>query len=192
MDKAAKDKLQRLEFKMAPVYFLAPALILFSIFVIWPILQSFWISFHNWSGFGEMTWAGLENYRTLFRDPKFAISIANNLKWFVFSLLAPVFGLVLALFLNQNIRGIRTMKSFFFFPFVINLVVIGLIFSWFYNPDLGLLAEIFKAFGMKPIPVLANDKIATYGIILASLWPQTAYCMILFLTGLTGSEHPGD
>lgn len=185
MEKATQDKLRRLEFKLAPVYFLAPAFIFFSLFVIWPILQSFWISFHEWSGFGEKTWAGLENYRTLFRDPKFHIALFNNIKWFVFSLLAPVFGLILALFLNQKIKGLRTMKSFFFFPFVINLVVIGLIFSWFYNPDLGLLAELFKAFGLKPIPVLANDKIATYGIILASLWPQTAYCMILFLTGLT-------
>ena len=185
MEKSTVDKLRRLEFRLAPIYFLAPALIFFLIFVIWPILQSFWISFHDWSGFGEMTWAGLENYRTLFRDPKFAVSIVNNVKWFFLSLLAPVLGLVLALFLNQQIQGIRTMKSLFFFPFVINLVVIGLVFSWFYNPDLGLLAEIFMAFGLEPIPILANDRIATYGVIAASLWPQTAYCMILFLTGLT-------
>nr|MDA3951768.1 sugar ABC transporter permease [Spirochaeta sp.] len=81
--------------------------------------------------------------------------------------------------------GIRFTKSLFFFPFVINLVVIGLIFSWFYNPDLGLLAAIFRRFGLKPIPVLANENLATYGIIVAALWPQTAYCMILYLTGLT-------
>lgn len=185
MEKATKDKLRRLEFKLAPVYFLAPALLLFSVFVIWPILQSFWISFHDWSGFGEKTWVGLKNYRHLIKDPKFGTSILNNVKWFVFSLLAPVGGLILALFLNQKTKGIRTMKSLFFFPFVINLVVIGLIFSWFYNPDLGLLAEILKGFGIKPIPILADENLATYGIIAASLWPQIAYCMILFLTGLT-------
>jgi len=185
MRKATKEAFRRLEFRLAPVYFLAPAMMFFSIFVIWPILQSFWISFHNWSGFGEMSWAGLQNYRTLFKDPKFTVSIANNVKWFVFSLMAPLGGLILALFLNQTVRGIRTVKSLFFFPFVINLVVIGLIFSWFYNPDLGLLAEIFKTFGIKPIPILADERLATYGIIVASLWPQTAYCMILFLTGLT-------
>lgn len=160
-------------------------MILFIIFVIRPVFQSFWVSFHDWSGFGEMSWAGLSNYKNLFKDPKFHIALSNTVKWFVFSLLAPVGGLILALFLNQSVRGIRTMKSLFFFPFVINLVVIGLIFSWFYNPDLGLLAEIFKLFGLKPIPILANDQIATYGVILASLWPQTAYSLILFLTGLT-------
>ena len=80
----------------------------------------------------------------------------------------------------------KIIKSFFFFPFVINLVVIGLVFSWFYNPDLGILASIFRLFGLKPIPILANENIATYGIIAAGLWPQTAYCMILYITGLTG------
>lgn len=185
MKKSAEYRWLRLQFTLAPVYFLAPAMILFTVFVLWPIVQSIWISFHEWSGFGEMTWVGLENYRRLFQDPDFAISLANNVRWLVLMLLAPVAGLAIALFLNQNVRGIRFMKSLFFFPFVINLVVIGLIFSWFYNPDLGLLAAIFERFGMEPIPVLANENLATYGIIVAALWPQTAYCMILYLTGLT-------
>jgi multiple sugar transport system permease protein len=175
----------RLQFALAPIYFLAPALILFSIFVIWPILQSIWISFHSWSGFGEMTWVGLANYRRLMGAEKFHISLANNVRWLVFMMLAPLGGLTIALFLNQSVRGIRVIKSLFFFPFVINLVVVGLIFSWFYNPDLGLLAAIFRNFGLKPIPVLADENLATYGIIAANLWPQTAYCMILYLTGLT-------
>jgi multiple sugar transport system permease protein len=160
-------------------------MILFTLFVLWPIVQSIWISFHEWSGFGEMTWVGLANYRELFGDADFHISLVNNVRWLVLMLLAPVGGLFIALFLNQNIRGIRMIKSLFFFPFVINLVVIGLIFSWFYNPDLGLLAEILRAVGLEPIPVLADENLATYGIILANLWPQTAYTMILFLTGLT-------
>ncbi len=100
-------------------------------------------------------------------------------------MLAPVIGLTIALFLNQQIRGMRILKSLFFFPFVINLVVIGFVFSWFYNPDLGLLAELFKLVGLTPIPILADENLATFGIIFAGLWPQTAYCMILYITGLT-------
>ncbi|MCG8451618.1 MAG: sugar ABC transporter permease [Spirochaetales bacterium] len=188
MKKETRNALKKWEFRLAPVYFLAPAFTLFSIFVLWPILRSFWISFHDWSGFGAMTWVGLSNYTKLFQDPKFAISIANNVRWLILSLMAPIAGLTLALFLNQEIRGIRLAKSLFFFPFVINLVVVGLIFSWFYNPDLGLLAALGEKMGIEPIPILANDQLATYGIILASLWPQTAYCMILFLTGLTSLD----
>lgn len=185
MKKSSEYRLLRLQFTLAPIYFLAPAMILFSIFVLWPIVQSIWISFHEWSGFGPMTWIGFENYQELFQDERFHVSLTNNIKWLVLMLLAPVGGLVIALFLNQNVRGIRLAKSLFFFPFVINLVVVGLIFSWFYNPDLGLLAALFRLVGLRPIPILANENLATYGIIVANLWPQTAYCMILYLTGLT-------
>ncbi|MGI9256014.1 MAG: carbohydrate ABC transporter permease [Salinispira sp.] len=185
MKKILNNRLQGLQFTLAPVYFLAPAFILFTVFVIWPIIQSIWISFHSWNGFGDMTWRGLQNYTELFGDPDFKISILNNVKWLLLSLLAPVIGLFIALLLNQQIRGMRVAKSLFFFPFVINLVVIGLIFSWFYNPDLGLLAELFRAIGLDPLPILADENLATYGIILAALWPQTAYCMILYLTGLS-------
>ncbi len=178
----------QIKYNLSPIFFLAPAMILFLGFVIWPVLQSIWISFNTWSGFGEMTWVGLQNYRDLFGDSDFYISIGNNFTWLILMLLAPVFGLTLALFLNQEIHGIRIAKSLFFFPFVINLVVIGLIFSWFYNPDLGILAAIARAIGQEPIPILADEKFATYGIILAALWPQTAYCMILYLTGLTSMD----
>ncbi|RKX86511.1 MAG: sugar ABC transporter permease [Spirochaetes bacterium] len=178
-------QLLELQYKLAPVYFLAPALILFSIFVIYPIFQTIWISFHEWSGFGPLKWVGIENYKTLFSDSRFYMSLKNNILWLLFMMLAPVIGLTIALFLNQQIRGMKLIKSLFFFPFVINLVVVGLVFSWFYNPDLGLLAELFKLVGLKPIPVLADENLATFGVIFAGLWPQTAYCMILYITGLT-------
>lgn len=185
MNKSSEYRLLRLQFTLAPVYFLAPALILFSVFVIWPIVQSIWISFHEWSGFGPMTWTGLDNYRELLVSERFHTAFANNVRWLVLMLLAPVGGLAIALFLNQRVRGIRIIKSLFFFPFVINLVVVGLIFSWFYNPDLGLLAAMSQQLGLEPISILGNENLATYGIIVANLWPQTAYCMILYLTGLT-------
>jgi multiple sugar transport system permease protein len=185
MEKATEYRLLKLQYKFAPAYFLAPALILFSIFVIFPIFQSIWISFHKWDGFGPMAWVGLKNYKTLLSDLRFYTSLKNNVLWLALMMLAPVIGLTIALFLNQQIRGMRILKSLFFFPFVINLVVIGFVFSWFYNPDLGLLAELFKLVGLKPIPILADENLATFGIIFAGLWPQTAYCMILYITGLT-------
>jgi len=178
-------RLLELQFKLAPVYFLAPALILFSIFVIFPIIQTIWISFHQWSGIGPMKWIGIGNYKALLTDSRFFISLKNNVLWLLFMMVAPVVGLAVALFLNQQIRGMKIIKSLFFFPFVINLVVVGLVFSWFYNPDLGLLAALFKLVGLQPVPILADENLATFGVIFAGLWPQTAYCMILYITGLT-------
>ena len=185
MNKKNKNLLLKWQYSLAPIYFIGPSLLLFSLFVLWPILQSFWISLHSWSGFGPMTWIGLDNYKELLKDPEFHTSLINNIQYLFLLLLAPACGLGIALFLNQTIKGIRIIKSLFFFPFVINLVVVGLIFSWFYNPDLGLLAKLMSYAGLDPIPVLADENLAIYGIILAALWPQTAYTMILFLTGLT-------
>ena len=63
-----------------------------------------------------------------------------------------------------------------------------MVFAWFYDPSFGLLALIFKTFGLQPLAVLADERYVTFGIILAGLWPQTAYCMILYLTGLNAVD----
>ena len=168
----------------APWLFLAPGILLFLIYVIMPIFQSVWISFFEWDGLGPKTWVGLENYGYLLDDESFYTSLKNNIIWLVLYMLAIPAGLAVALFLNQTVAGIRLYKSLFFFPFVISQVVVGLIFSWFYAPDFGILPKVLGVLTGTEIAVLADDRFATYGVIAAGLWPQIAYCMILYLTGL--------
>ena len=185
------------QLKFAPIYFLAPTVILFLLYVIYPIIDSIWVSFHSWNGMdrslldssGELKnwkWVGLDNYKELFFDDyTFPINIVNNLKWLILSLLVIPIGLGLAIFLNQNIREMKYIKPLFFFPFVINLVVVSLIFTWFYMPKYGLLDLIFRSLGLEPIAFLAEETLATYAIIFAFFWPAVAYTMIIYLTGLT-------
>ena len=90
----------------------------------------------------------------------------------------------MGLFLNQNILEIKFAKSLFFFPFVVSPVVVGLIFSWFYNPKYGLLDSFLELFGLQPLALLSDENFANYGIIAAAMWPQIAYCLILYITGL--------
>lgn len=174
---------------IAPLLFLAPALALFAIYVVWPIAHSIWISFHEWDGIGDKTWVGLANYVELTEDYQIADAIVNNIYWLVFYLLSPPLGLALAIFLNQQARGARLAKSLFFFPFVVNLVVVGLVFRWFYDPAYGILNAIIVAFGGEPQSILADEDLATFGVIAAGLWPQTAYCMIIYLAGLAGVDR---
>ena len=169
---------------IAPWAFLAPGVLIFLVYVIFPIFQSIWISFYEWDGLGPKTWVGVQNYIDLLDDDSFYTSLKNNLIWLILYMLAIPAGLAVALFLNQTVAGIRLYKSLFFFPFVISQVVVGLIFSWFYAPDFGLLPKIIGFFTGTEVAVLADDKYATYGVIAAGLWPQIAYCMILYLTGL--------
>jgi multiple sugar transport system permease protein len=170
--------------RLAPWLFLAPGMIMFLVYVIIPIFQSIWISFYEWDGLGPRTWVGAQNYVELLDDESFYTSLKNNVIWLALYLFAIPAGLAVALFLNQSVAGIRLYKSLFFFPFVISQVVVGLIFSWFYAPDFGLLPKLIGAVTGTEIAILAEERFATYGVIAAGLWPQTAYCMILYLTGL--------
>ncbi len=191
---------------IAPWLFLAIGLAFFMVYVIVPIFQSVSYSFTKWNGLYDIdgvwtgTWVGLHNYKVLLDDPNFYTSLWNNLLWLVLFMLAVPVGLFIALFLNQTVTGIRIYKSLFFFPFVISQVVVGLIFAWAYNPEFGLLSEIWSWFfcetkpnfmgnmtrvcSVDPPSILGDEVYATYGVIAAGLWPQVAYCMILYLTGL--------
>ncbi len=169
---------------LAPVLFLAPGILMFLIYVVIPIFQSMWISFFDWDGLGEKVWVGTANYVELMDDDAFYTSLKNNVIWLVLYMLAVPAGLMIAIFLNQTIAGMRAYKSLFFFPFVISQVVVGLMFSWFYAPNFGLFYNIIEWFTGTGIAILAEDKYVTYGIIAAGLWPQIAYVMILYLTGL--------
>jgi multiple sugar transport system permease protein len=173
---------------LAPWLFLAPGVAFFAVYVIWPIAQSFNISFYDWDGLSAPRFVGTRNYERLANDPAFYTSLANNVRWLLLYLLAIPAGLFIALFLNQKVRFIRLYKSLFFFPFVISQVVVGLVFAWFYNPAIGLFNPLIGLFGFGPVNVLGNPSTVTYGIIAAGLWPQVAYCMILYLTGLNALD----
>ncbi|MBT7343226.1 MAG: sugar ABC transporter permease, partial [Rhodobacteraceae bacterium] len=167
---------KRNEIAVTPWLFLVPGLIMFAIYVIFPIFQSFRISLYKWDGLGTLAthadYVGLANFEKLLtRDRAFNTSLWNNLKWLIFYLAAIPAGLFIALFLNQTVRGIRLYKSLFFFPFVISQIVVGLVFTWFYDPQYGLFNGIIGFMGFEPINVLGDPTLSTYGIIAAGIWP---------------------
>ncbi len=179
---------KRNEITATPWLFLAPGIVFFGFYVIAPIFQSFYYSTLSWDGLGEAQNIGLANYSELWDDGAFYTSLKNNFIWLALYLLAIPAGLFIALLLNQTVWGIRLYKSLFFFPFVISQVVVGLVFGWFYDPTFGLFNIALGWVGLGPINVLGDEAYVTYGIIAAGLWPQTAYCMILYLTGLNAVD----
>jgi multiple sugar transport system permease protein len=171
--------------RLTPLILLAPACALFALFVLYPIVESIRLSFYEWDGIGPRQWVGFDNFVELFDDPVFYTALANNVLWLGIYLLAPTLGLALALFLNQNVGGIRLIRALFLLPFVISQVVVGLILAWFLNADFGLLNQLLGKVAVSPVAPLESERWAVLAVILAGLWPQTAYCMILYLTGLT-------
>lgn len=174
---------------LTPVLLLFLPVGIFLLFIVFPIFQSIWISFYEWDGTGPKTWVGLGNYAELVRDEQFFTSLKNNIIWLLLFLLAPVFGLALALFLNQPIGGMRLIKSLFFIPLVLAHVIIAVVFTWFYDPTFGPIAIAMKWLGLKPIAILSDEHFVTLGIVVAGLWSQIAFCLVLFLAGLSQIDN---
>ncbi|MBY5763457.1 sugar ABC transporter permease [Rhizobium leguminosarum] len=169
---------------LTPTLLIAPAIVLFFTVILLSALRSLWISLHDWDGFGPMVWIGFGNYVELYNDPQFYVSLKNNLIWLVMFMTAPPLGLAIALLVNQKIRGMRFLKSLFFIPLVLASVTVGVVFTWVYTPEFGLLALIFRAFGATAPAVLSDEHFVTFAIVIPALWPQVTFCMVLYLAGL--------
>jgi raffinose/stachyose/melibiose transport system permease protein len=170
--------------------FLGPAVILYSVFLIYPLLQTIYLSFTRWNGFKTVkpVWVGLENYRyVISSDPVFITAFKNSLIWVVLSLLLPMFlGLLLALALNRKLMGRNILRSLFYIPAVLAGIAVASMWKWIYNPDFGLLNSLANSLGHPEWQKqwLGDPKIALYCIFAAFIWQATGIIMVLYLAGL--------
>jgi ABC-type sugar transport system permease subunit len=175
--------------KLTPWLFLAFPLALYLIWVIGPAVYTMYLSLTEWDGLSKPVFSGLYNFRLLFDDPVFIKSLLNNLKWLVIFILMPVIlGLTLAMILNKGIQGDKFFKAAIYSPMILSPAVIGLIWSWIYEPAGGLLNTTLHALGLKFLTGgwLSDPGLVLYCIIAAAAWRHTGYVMILYLTGLKG------
>lgn len=158
--------------------------------VFWPALNSFQLSFTRWSGVGRAEPVGLRNYRTLLRDPIFATAIKNNVFWIIaFGGISVVVGLALAVALNRPRRGVAVYRSAIYLPMVFSLAVTGLFWRVLYQPD-GPINTILAAIGIDTgqHQWLADPNTALWAILVAAIWRQGGYIMVLYLAGLKGCD----
>jgi len=178
------DYLRRL-----PWAFLAPALVIYSVVVGYPMVYSAYLSLFRWDGISPTkVFVGLDNYIILLtQNDVFWIALKNNAIWLVCALLLPTsIGLGLAILLNSKFRGSPIFRSVFYFPAVLSLAVVGLIWTWIYHPDLGLLNQMLGALGLKGLQRnwLSDPQIALYPVIIAATWNAVGLPMLLYLAGL--------
>ncbi len=160
---------------------------MYSIWVIFPILQTFVVSFMKWDGMTKMRFVGLENFKRLITDNYFGLSLMNNIKWMIgFVVLSIPIGLALAMLMDQKFPGHKIYKSLVYLPMALSFVVIGQIWSWVLEPTGGVVNTFFRSIGLEQFakPWLSDPKIVTYSLIAAALWRQIPYAMVLFLAGL--------
>lgn len=165
-----------------------PALLIYSSIVVIPAIYSVALSFFKWNGIGKITPVGLRNYVNLFtRDTVFQVALSNNLIWIVLTLVFTTsLALGLALMLNRSFKGRTAYRAVFYFPYMLSWVVIGIIWKWIYNPNIGFLDEMLKLFGLSHLNItwLSDPKIALYCIFVAALWQSTGQPMLYFMSGL--------
>lgn len=177
----------RIRTTLTPYLFLAVPVIIYLIWVIGPMIYSFYLSLTSWDGFSSPEFIGLRNFRRLFNDEVFYTSLFNNLEWIlVFMTIPIVMGLFIAMALNREIPGSKFFKACFFAPMVLSLVVSGLVWSWLYNPAFGLINGFLRAIGLGSLARgwLSDPEVVMEAIILVAVWRQVGYVMVLYLAGL--------
>ncbi|UFU00782.1 sugar ABC transporter permease [Radiobacillus kanasensis] len=166
---------------------LLPALLIYVIFAILPILQSFYYSVMEWDGFSDMTYVGLANFKEVFADPLFWNSVKNN----IYVVLASVFGqvpiaLFIALLLNRKLKGLKIFRTIGFLPVVLSTVVISLTWSLIYNSEDGLINELLRSVGLESWALnwLGDTNLAMIAVCITVIWQFVGLYLIIFLAAL--------
>lgn len=175
----------------AIILFLPPALLLFTLFVVVPIVEAAWYSGFNWNGFGTPTrWVGWNNYIAVFNTRAFHLALRNNGLIILVSLLIQLpLALGLALVLAERFRGAVALRMLFFLPYVLAEIATGLIFSFVYDGDYGLLASIYRMFGAEAPHLLASPDTAMLAILIVVVWKYFGFHMMLFIAALQGMDR---
>ena len=159
--------------------FILPALLGIFIFIIIPVFCSFGLSFTQWDLLGEIKPVGFENYKEIFTNKVFYQILLNTI---VFAVATSIFGviipLVLAYILQQKIRGAEFFKVAYFLPFITPMIVVGLIWEWIFDPNIGALNNLLNT----NIHWLYNSTLALPCLIVINIWKLIGYNMVIFLS----------
>lgn len=168
--------------------FIAPAALLYVVFVLFPFFNTIYYSLTDWNGAqATKPFIGLDNYGRLLQDPLMWLSLQHNLIWIAIGTLTPVvIGLVLATLVSSGIRGRVVFRTAFFMPVVLAPVVVGIIWSWIYNPLFGPINTVLRAIGLDSIARgwLGDLTWALYALLLAGLWAYFGFCFVILLAAL--------
>lgn len=166
--------------------FLSPTLIIFSTFILFPVLFSFYLSFHEWNMFGSDTrFVGLENYIKMFQSAEFWLVLKNTLIFTIGTVpVNMIISLSIAYVLNKKIIGKRFLRTAFFAPVIISPVAAAVIWRWLYDTNFGLINHILTMLGASAINWLSDPNWAMFAIIVMGVWKTFGVNMVLFSAGL--------
>jgi raffinose/stachyose/melibiose transport system permease protein len=170
------------------VLFIAPGLLIYLVFMIYPFLNTIYLSFTNWDGItANKDWVGLSNYARVFGEEAALKAFVNNIVWVILGTISPVvLGLLEALLVWTGARGSLVFRTLFFLPFVLPLVVVGIVWQWIYHPLFGIMNTVLDGVGLEGLSRgwLADPHTALYAVLIAAIWGQTGFCFLILHASL--------
>ena len=164
------------------IYFVLPALIGTFIFIIIPIFCSFALSFTDWDLLNEIKFVGINNYKAVLTEPIFKEILINTVVYAIsVTVFAVIIPLIIASIINSKIRGAEWFKTIYFIPFITPAVVIAIVWSWIFDPNIGGINVLFKS----NLEWLFDTRLAMPVLIFVSIWKLIGYNVVLFLTGFS-------
>ena len=168
-----------------PYLLVSPYLIFVTVFVMFPVLFCFFLTFHKWNIISPMHFIGVDNYARLFHDRLFWKAIGNTLKFLLVHIpLQLIVSLFLAQLLNQKIKAISFFRASFFLPVIVSGVVVTILWQQLFGFDSGIFNRVLSGIGLPKIGWLVNPDIAIYSIAVMATWKNVGLYVILFLVGL--------
>ncbi len=171
-----------------PYAYLAPALVVFSVFVAFPVIAALYLSLTSWNGVSWNTagFVGLQNYIDAFREPRFWNALRNNLILIPYFVILPtILGIIPAALVHQmKLRGSRWFQAGIFLPYIMPGVLIGVVWRWMLNPVFGPVNMVLKDLGFDPPTWLADFTWALPTIGLIGAWAAYGFCYVVFVAGI--------
>jgi raffinose/stachyose/melibiose transport system permease protein len=172
---------------------LLPALLFYTVFVLYPIVRSFFYGFYDWNGLSQPVYIGLKNFKEILSDQVFWLSFKNNIFIVVASIFGQIpLGLIIAIVLNRKLKGAGFFRSAFFMPMILSTVVVGLLWSTILNSQVGILNQVLQNIGLEKLAKdwLGDPKYAMYTVSGVVIWQFIGLYMIIFLAAL--QNVPGE
>lgn len=165
--------------------FILPNFLGFFLFTLIPVAFSLFLAFMEWDSFSSPEFVGLKNFSKMMGDETFWISFKNTLLYTIGVVpLTLIFSLLLAILLNQKIRGMKFFRTAFFFPYVTSLVAIAVVWNMLFHPTMGPINQFLQHFIANPPGWTSSSDWALTAIVIVSVWRGMGYYMILYLAGL--------
>jgi len=167
--------------------FITPVLIIFIVFLLYPIAYDLFLSFHRWNGLGPIQFIGTANYARLSQDPNFINALKNTFIWIILTTIIPVtLGLAIATLSELARKRTTVFRAVIFAPMAISATASGIIWTFMYDPDYGLINSLLKAIKLDSLarPWLGCPETALYAVIVAYVWVWTGFCMVVIHAGL--------